>query len=84
MAYDIWLIKTDEEGKEIWNKTYGGFYNEYGYIVEEKAERYIIKGKKQVCPDNTNWEKCSNYFWVIETDKEGNEFSNTVDDLPIN
>jgi len=82
--YDIWLIKTDEEGKEIWNKTYGGFYNEYGYIVEEKAERYIIKGKKQVCPDNTNWEKCSNYFWVIETDKEGNEFSNTVDDLPIN
>jgi hypothetical protein len=39
---DFWLIKTDSEGNEEWNKTIGGIENESGYAVNEIAEDVFI------------------------------------------
>ena len=81
--YDIYVIKTDSEGKKIWEQTYGGFYNEYGYTMEELPTGYIIKGTKQECSSNSDVfnRTCEVYQWMVKTDLEGNELSNEVLDL---
>ena len=42
---DVYLIKTDNNGMEIWSQTYGGIANDYGYGVQQMSDGgYIIVG----------------------------------------
>lgn len=42
---DIWLIKTDSKGKEVWNKTYGGVGREYPPSIQKTSDGgYILAG----------------------------------------
>ena len=69
-GYDIWLIKVDKEGNEIWNKTYGGKRNEYGGTIKEVNEGYIILGQTY------SFGAGKGDIWLIKVDKEGNEIWN--------
>ncbi|MEL7002909.1 MAG: serine hydrolase domain-containing protein [Bacteroidota bacterium] len=70
--YDIWLIKTDKKGKELWNRAYGGLYNEYGYFAMQKEDgSFLIKGDQQACP-SVNSTKCSTTEWIFSVDSHGN------------
>jgi len=60
--YDIFLIKTDENGNVEWNKTFGGSDSEFGLNVKRVDNGYILFAK--------NVDK--NNLFLIKTDENGN------------
>ncbi|TSA28289.1 hypothetical protein D4R71_01055 [bacterium] len=82
---DIWVIKTDNNGNIIWNKTYGGYESECGYtILQTNDMHYVLCGKKngRLCVvklDNNGaklWEKT--YRGTI-TEDYGQKITQTSD-----
>ena len=69
---DIWLIKVDENGNEIWNKTYGGMGVESGFDIKETKDGFIIAGTT----DSYNFNIGIFDIWLLKIDKEGNEIWN--------
>ena len=78
--YDMFVIKTDKNGKKLWQNTYGGFYNEYGYSAEKTDMGYLIKGTTQNCTSNTDVfnRSCTTNVWFVSIDKNGVELSNKL------
>jgi len=63
---DVWLVKTDANGAEEWNQTYGEIEMEIGYsIVETNDSGYAIAGIK--------WTPNMFDVWLIKTDSAGTE-----------
>lgn len=64
---ELWLIKTDGEGKMLWNRTFGGSGSDGGASVQQTSDGgFILLGETESFgvggPD----------FWLIKTDTEGN------------
>jgi len=64
---DAWLLKTDSQGEEQWNKTFGGTAPDVAYSVQQTTDSgYILAG-------NTNSFGAGNGdFWLIKVRAEGN------------
>ena len=66
--WDFWLVKTDPDGKEQWNKTYGGWGFDSAYSVQQTSDGgYILTG------DTKSLDADDNDFWLVKTDPDGNE-----------
>lgn len=75
--FDLWLIKTDPEGHELWNRTFGEFRRDNGVsALQTEDGGYLLMGRTRV--DNLGIS--GDVIWLIKTDSEGNEeWENTLE-----
>jgi len=68
---DVWLIKTNSIGNEIWTQTFGGVEDDEGYCVEVLLDGgYIIVGNTR------SFGSGETDVWLIQTDDIGTEIWN--------
>ena len=70
--YDILLIRTDEKGEVVWQKTYGGFFNEYGEKISLSDGELTIEGLQQKCTTANVSNDCYMEKWKFSVDANGN------------
>ncbi len=64
---DMWLVKTDSDGKMEWNKYYGGGWDEKCYCMTQTADGgFALAGYKTMPVEGLD-------FWLVKTDDNGNE-----------
>ncbi len=64
---DAWLIKTDANGKKVWDKTFGKKYDDEARAVQQTMDGgYIVAGNSWSTVGNDN------DAWVVKTDAKGN------------
>jgi len=68
LNFDAWLIKTDADGNELWDKTFGGSMLDFAQSVQQTADGgYILSGKT-----SSRYEGGKG-TWLIKTYPSGNE-----------
>ncbi len=66
-ARDVYLIKLDKNGSEIWSKTYGGASWDEGIAVKETDDGHYV-----LCGYTHSFGKGEEDVYLIKTDSQGN------------
>ncbi len=65
-GYDVYLIKTNENGDTLWTKTYGGTLDDFGWSVKQTIDNgYIIAGHTY------NFGAVNSDVYLIKTNENG-------------
>ena len=65
---DFWVIKLDEQGNQVWDRTYGGSgYDWASSLIQTTDGGYVVAGRI----DSKGAGKED--FWVIKLDEQGNQ-----------
>lgn len=82
---DVWLVRTNSSGHELWNRTFGKDGSDHGWSVIQGADGgFVVAGDiDNYVPNNDNADLSSNTgsntdAWLIKTYKNGTEQWNTV------
>ncbi|RFC55616.1 T9SS type A sorting domain-containing protein [Brumimicrobium aurantiacum] len=72
---DFWIIKIDDQGNELWQKTYGGSGNDYfSDFVEFDDGSILLVGESYsgISGDKTESSYGQNDGWIVKIDAQGN------------
>jgi hypothetical protein len=70
---DVWLIKVDDNGNLVWEKTFGGTaFDAARGLSLTAAGGFAIAGNSKSLDGDLQENKGENDLWVIKTDSEGN------------
>lgn len=70
--FDIYLIKTDSEGNELWSKSFGSKYTDFAAAVQQTADGgYIVLGTTDI--DIHEDREVDSDIYLIKMDEAGNE-----------
>jgi len=66
-SQEVYLVKTDADGYMVWNKTYGGVNNDFGYFVRQCSDGgYIVAGR------GNSFGGGDYDFYLVRTNADGN------------
>jgi hypothetical protein len=69
---DVWLIKIDDNGQLVWEKTYGGQEFDAAENVSLCANGgFLVSGNSKSNDFDLSTNKGENDFWLIKTDENG-------------
>lgn len=64
--FDLWMIKTEDDGTKMWEKTFGGGEDDVGWAIQETEDNGFI------CTGYTKSFSAKNQdIWLLKTDKDG-------------
>jgi len=66
LSLDIFLLRTDAEGNQLWLNTFGGIKDEHGYSVSETADGGFVIGGSTYSFTNGQSDA-----WIVKTDENG-------------
>ncbi|WP_333662582.1 hypothetical protein, partial [Chishuiella changwenlii] len=70
---DYYMIKLDKKGKLIWEKTFGGAYDDKVKSILQTKDGFILVGNSNSpASGNKTIEQTGNKTWIVEIDNEGN------------
>lgn len=72
-ASDVWLIKIDEQGDLLWEKTLGGsMFDSANSVKQAQDGGFLIAGNSRSSDQDLTQNSGENDMWVIKTDASGN------------
>ncbi|HAV55503.1 hypothetical protein [Aequorivita vladivostokensis] len=77
---DAWLVKFDDNGSKIWQKSFGGSQFDTAHsIVQRSNGDYILSGHSRSSDGDLKTNNGVNDVWVFVIDQSGNlKFQNTI------
>lgn len=73
---DYWLVRLDKDGKEVWQRTYGGTYSDMLRAMTTTPDGGYLIGGYSNSPESGNKSE-QQYglgdYWVLKLDKDGKE-----------
>lgn len=70
---DMWLIKTDENGKKIWQKAYGGDLDDVSESVAPASGGYVMVGYTESNNEDVSGNHGKRDIWIVKVDENGNK-----------
>jgi hypothetical protein len=76
--YDYFLVRTDNDGTLLWNRTYGSpWFDELGALIECSSGGFALVGESTPSPG------ADSLSWLVRTDEYGNQLWNMTYDLGL-
>lgn len=65
-SWDLWLVKTDDDGDSLWSRSFGGSYPDWCSSVQQTSDGgYILVGS------TLSFGAGEGDFWLVKTDANG-------------
>ncbi len=71
-SYDFWVVKVDQNGTKIWEKSFGGDEIDVAYAITATEDgKYIVIGDSRSYNGNVTTPKGNADLWMIQIDDNG-------------
>lgn len=84
---DYWIVKLDDTGNLVWQKTFGGSADDYASSIEQTSDGgYIVAGSSNSNNGDLTTNNGQSDYWIVKLDVTGNlvwqkSFGNSSDNI---